>query len=111
MSLYKASKLASNALIIGLLLAILWILFRGPRTSGYEGSPLVSQPGASAAAGPKSLFDIKPSLDCTPGPAEKASWYSRGLTPGGLCGDGDFVRDQIRDFSIADGIGGSLLEK
>jgi hypothetical protein len=111
MSLYKASKLASNALIIGLLLAVLWILFRGASRSGYEGSPLVSAPGAAAASGPKSLFDIKPSLECTPGPAEHASWYSRGLTPGGLCGDADFVRDQIRDYSIADGIGGSLLEK
>jgi hypothetical protein len=111
MSLYKASKLASNALIIGLLLAIMWILFRGASRSGYEGAPVVSQPGAAAASGPKSLFDIKPSLDCTPGPAEKASYYSSGLTPGGLCGDSGFVRDQIRDYSIADGIGGSLLEK
>jgi hypothetical protein len=34
-----------------------------------------------------------------------------GLTPGGLCGDGEAVQSQLRDFSIENGIGGSLLEK
>jgi hypothetical protein len=33
------------------------------------------------------------------------------MTPGGLCGDQAFIHDQMRDFAIADGIGGSLLEK
>jgi hypothetical protein len=33
------------------------------------------------------------------------------MTAGGLCGDGDMVRSQIRDFSIENGIGGSLLER
>jgi hypothetical protein len=33
------------------------------------------------------------------------------MTPGGLCGDGDMIREQIRDFSIEGGIGGSLLER
>lgn len=111
MSMYKASKMVSNALIIGLLLAIVWMLFRGPVSSGYEGAPLSIAPGPAASAGPKSIFDIKPSLDCTPGPSATASYYSSGLTPGGLCGDAEFVRDQVRDFAIADGIGGSLLEK
>jgi hypothetical protein len=34
-----------------------------------------------------------------------------GMTPGGLCGDEDFVLSQMRDYSIANGIGGSLLDR
>jgi hypothetical protein len=67
--------------------------------------------GSAAAAGPSSLSEIPSSLECTPGPSEKAAYYTRGLTPGGLCGDGDMIREQIRDFSIEGGIGGSLLER
>jgi hypothetical protein len=45
------------------------------------------------------------------GPSKDAAYYSSGLTPGGLCGDGDYVKDNMRDYAIADGVGGSLLEK
>jgi hypothetical protein len=60
---------------------------------------------------PEALFDLKNELDCTAGPSEKAEWYSQDLTPGGLCGVNDFVRSQMKEYSIADGIGGSLLER
>ena len=106
----KIGKLLTQAVIIGLLVAILVLLVQG-RGSTYEPAPLVTTAGASASTGPKSLTEIPSSLECTPGPAEKASYYTRGLTPGGLCGDGDMVREQIRDFSIDGGIGGSLLER
>jgi hypothetical protein len=102
----KFGKIAVNALIIGLLLYILWIL---STKSQYEPAPLVTNP--TVTSGPKSLDAIPSSLDCTPGPSEKASYYTRGLTPGGLCGDQDYVRDQLREYAISDGIGGSLLEK
>lgn len=105
----KWGKALTHAVIIALLIVIVVMLTR--QSSGYEPQPLVTVPGPSAAKAPASLFDIKPSLECTPGPSEKASYYTQGLTPGGLCGDGDFVRDQLRDYAITDGIGGSLLEK
>lgn len=104
----KFGKSLINALIIGLLLYILWVL---RSKSQYEPAPLVTKPGPTVATGPKSLDSIPASLDCTPGPSENASYYTRGLTPGGLCGDQEYVRDQLRDYAIADGIGGSLLEK
>jgi len=106
----KIGKLLTQAVIIGLLVAILVLLVQG-RKSAYTAAPLVISPGPEAAAAPKFLNEIPTSLECTPGPSEKASYYSRGLTPGGLCGDGESVRAQIRDFSIENGIGGSLLER
>jgi len=106
----KWGTVLTHAVIIGLLIAIIVLLSRQSR-SYMTAAPIVTTPGPNASKDTKSLLDRKPSLDCTPGPGESASYYSMGLTPGGLCGDGDYVHDQIRDFAIADGIGGSLLEK
>ncbi len=107
---FKIGKMLSQAVIIGLLVAILVLLVQG-RGDTYIPAPLMTNPGPMAEKGPTSLTEIPSSLECTPGPAESASYYTRGLTPGGLCGDGDMVRNQIRDFSIENGIGGSLLER
>lgn len=107
---FKIGKIFTQAVIIGLLVAILVMLVQG-RGSTYEAAPLVTMPGPQASTGPMSLTEIPSSLECTAGPSEKAAYYSRGLTPGGLCGDGDMIRSQIRDFSIENGIGGSLLER
>jgi len=100
-----------HAIIIGLLLAILILLIQGKRRSGFsQSSPITIQPGEKAANSPQELFDIKPSIDCVPGPSESADYYTMGLTPGGLCGGAQSVSDQMRDFTITDGISGSLLE-
>jgi hypothetical protein len=107
---FKFGKMLTQAVIIGLLVAILVMLVQG-RGSTYMPAPLVTTPGSAASSSPKSLTEIPSTLECTPGPAENASYYTRGLTPGGLCGDGESVREQIRDFSIENGIGGSLLER
>ena len=107
----KLFKALTQVLIIALLFVILWTLLKGQTTSGYIGAPVAIQPGAGVAKLPGSLFDIQNSLECTAGPSEKADYYSRGLTPGGLCGGSAYVREQVRDFAIVDGIGGSLLEK
>ena len=106
----KIGKVLTQAVIIGLLVAILIMLVQG-RGSTYEAAPLVTVVGYQASSGPSSLTEIPSSLECTPGPSEKAAYYTRGMTPGGLCGDGDMIREQIRDFSIEGGIGGSLLER
>lgn len=108
---FKFGKMVVHALIIGLLLAILVLLVQGRgSTSTYEPFPLVTTAGPNAKADPKSIFDLKVGLDCVAGPSEKAAYYSQGLTPGGLCNSGEYVRDQQRDYAIASGIGGSLLE-
>lgn len=108
----KIGKVLTQAVIIGLLVAILVLLVQGRGTTAtYVAAPLDTKAGSQASSGPTTLTEIPSSLECTPGPAEKASYYTRGLTPGGLCGDGDMVHSQIRDFSIENGIGGSLLER
>jgi len=107
---YKVAKMGINAIIIGLLVTILVLLVKGRGSSGYEsGAPIVITPGSAVQKDPKSLFDIQPSLECTPGPSEKADYYTSGLTPGGLCGGMDYVHRQQRDYQIRGGIGGSLL--
>ena len=109
---YKIAKLSTHAVIIGLLIVVVVMLYRQSKmTSSFEAAPLVTTPTAKASRGPQSIFDIRPNLECTPGPSENASYYTNGLTPGGLCGDGDFVKNQLREFNIENGIGGSLLEK
>lgn len=106
----KVGKMITQALIIGLLVAILVLLVQG-RGSNYMPGPVVSVAGPDAAAGPKSIFELKNGLGCTSGPSADAAYYSKDLTPGGLCGDQLYVRAQMRDYTIEDGIGGSLLEK
>jgi hypothetical protein len=106
----KFGKLAIHAIIIGLLVAILVLVVQGGK-SGYEPSPLTVNAGPAARATSGDIFDLKDRIDCVPGPSETADYYTVGLTPGGLCGGAAMVRDQMRDYSIADGIGGSLLEK
>jgi hypothetical protein len=106
---FKVGKVVTNALIIGLLVTILIMLVRGNEVSGF--ADLLTNPGKLVSKGPQSITEVKDSLKCTPGPSEEAGWYSRGLTPGGLCNDDEFVTNQMRDYTIADGIGGSLLEK
>jgi hypothetical protein len=111
----KIGKVVTNAIIIALLVTILMTLLKG-QNSGYSGAAVATAPitissGLAVKTQPKDLFAIKPSLDCTPGPSEDASYYTSGLTPGGICGDQQYVHEMMRDFAIADGIGGSLLEK
>jgi len=112
---FKFGKMLVHAVIIGLLLAILVILAQGRGGSGaksyYEPYPLVTTAGPNAKADPASIFDLKIGVDCVPGPSENAAYYTQGLTPGGLCDSGNYVKDQQRDYAIADGVGGSLLEK
>jgi hypothetical protein len=107
----KYGKVLTHAIIIGLLLAILYQLARP--ASYYV--PHVMEPQDISIKGtgrdPRQLGDIKPSLACVPGPQKEAAYYTMGMTPGGLCGDEDFVLSQMRDYSIANGIGGSLLDR
>ena len=73
---------------------------------------LVLASGGAAASGPASILDLKTSLGCQPSGYNKDSaYYTKSLTPGGPCGDEDFVRNQQRDYTIDGGIGGSLLAK
>ena len=100
-------KTVLHFIIVALLLLIIWRLWSKPSTFVLAPADLSIQ---GTKVGPKSMFDMKPDLNCVPGPAARASYYTMGLTPGGLCGDGAWVQAQQRDYKISKGIGGSLLE-
>jgi len=55
--------------------------------------------------GPQSIFDLPYKLECVPGPDPTTSTYTRGLTPGGVCGADQWVVNQA-NYTITGGIGG-----
>ena len=101
-------KTVVQAAIVGLLLLIIWNLWSRPSTFALAPSDLMVR---GTRGGPASIFDIQPNMACTPGPSAQADYYTRGLTPGGLCGGMNFVHAQQRDYAITDGIGGPLMAK
>ena len=100
-------KTVVHLVIIGLLLMIIFRMYSRPSSFILRPSEMVT---TGTGIPPSALFDMPPDLNCVPGPASRASYYTRGLTPGGLCGDGDWVHDQQRKWKIESGIGGSLLQ-
>jgi hypothetical protein len=102
-------KTVVQAAIVGLLLLIIWNLWSRPSSTFVLAPTDLMVRGTSG--GPASIFDIKPSLACTPGPSAQADYYTSGMTPGGLCGGMNFVHAQQRDYAITDGIGGPLMAK
>jgi len=107
----KAGKLFSRVIIFALLLVVIYVLMKGRSSNYYGGSPLDILMGPMASSGPASIFDIKNDMSCVPGPGRDSAYYTEDLTPGGLCKDQDFVRNQMRDWTITSGIGGSLLDR
>jgi len=100
----------TKIVVIALLLLILYQVTLGRSVSRM--AMLDTTQGSMAAAGPSSIFGLKNKLGCVAGGFNpNSSFYSKDLTPGGICGDTDWVRNQQRDFEIKGGIGGSLLAK
>jgi len=111
MALNKNQQKTAMYLVIGLV--TLWILMRLSRKSGYHNRLILRPSGLSGKySGPEgSLFDLPHDLKCTPGAVGSDSANSWGLTPGGICGDQDLIRKQMREYTIDEGIGGDLLSK
>ena len=89
--------------VVFLLLCVLMML--SPRRSMYQPRPINLE--TSEEAGPTSIFDLEHRIDRAPGSPESA-YYTKALTPGGICGDQKFVKDSA-DAKIIGGIGGSLI--
>lgn len=75
------------------------------RRSEYQPRPINLE--TDEAVMPTSIFDLEHKIDCVPGSPQSA-YYTKSLTPGGICGDQEFVRRQA-DAKIIGGIGGSLI--
>lgn len=74
------------------------------RRSEYQPRPINVE---AEEAMPTSIFDLEHKIDCVPG-SPQSGYYTKSLTPGGICGDQEFVRRQA-DVKIIGGIGGSLI--
>ena len=103
-------KLKPNYVCIAVTVALVLILFR--ITSGYKNlHALDIQVEAAPGSGDEFAIQNLPSdVKCVPGPQEGADYYTRSLTPGGICGGQAYVNASA-DYKITGGIGGSLLER
>ena len=102
--MYKLSPLVSSVLV----LVVVFLLFR---QLGSKSSYRLSPSGVTVSAKSSgSLFELPSELDCVPGPTQKGSYYTKDLTPGGVCGAQKFVDDQA-SYTITGGIGGSLMDE
>jgi hypothetical protein len=106
----KFGKMLMHSIIIGLLVAILVLVVQGSRSNFSGGAPLLVNSGPSARQTNGDIFSLRNGVSCVPGSSETADYYTQGLAPGGICGGSAMVRDQLRDYTIAGGIGGSLME-
>ena len=89
--------------VLAIIGAIYLLTLLKSRRSGYQAMPIVIKPKSE-----KSIFDLEHKLECVAGPQKTAGYYSRSLTPGGVCGMQQVVRDH-GDYEIGDGIGGVLI--
>jgi hypothetical protein len=78
------------------------VMVEGYTSSKYQPRPIIITPVSE-----KSLFELENSMDCVPG-AKDGSPYTKGLTPGGICGAQELV-DDLASYEIDGGIGGSLI--
>ena len=96
------NTLKAIALICALLSALM-VMFP-QRRSGYQPRPINVETDVSEEG---SLFDLEHKIECVPGSAQSA-YYTKSLTPGGICGDQEFIKKRA-DAKIIGGIGGSLI--
>lgn len=102
LNLNKTDRGAIAAIIAIIGLLLLLNLLKS-RQSGYQAREIVIKPTTE-----KSIFDLEHKLECVAGPQKTAGYYSRSLTPGGVCGTQQLVRDH-GNYEIKDGIGGVLI--
>jgi hypothetical protein len=101
LSLNRANRNAITTIVA--LIALIFVLGMFNNTSNYQPRPITI-----VAINEKSIFDLENRIECAPGHTSEGSVYTKSLTPGGLCGAGKFVAEQA-GYSIADGIGGTLI--
>ena len=102
-ALNRVNRNALTMIVILLLIISALAAFKSSTVSKYQPRPITTK-----TVSDQSIFDLPVSVDCVAGSGKKDSPYSRGLTPGGVCGAQKLVSDQA-GYEITDGIGGSLI--
>lgn len=89
--------------IILVLLVLIFVKLFFPNFVSTFGSATKLRPYAYDIQGtgnePGDFFKLPVDLACTPGPSKDAAYYST-ETPGGICGDGRFVNQQMKNYKI-----------
>ena len=88
--------------IIVVLLVLIFVKLYFPRLiSGFGNMNLTPYSYDIQGTGkePGDFFKLPVDLKCTPGPSKDSSYYST-ETPGGICGDGMFVNQQMKNYKI-----------
>ena len=86
---------------------VLFVIFMLLRRESYKLSPTSIQTTGGSTG---SLFDLPYKLECVPGPTAQSSYYTKGLSPGGICGAQKHVEDAV-NYKITGGVGGSLISR
>lgn len=105
MKLNATNRNTLKAITVVFLLLCTIMMLSPRRRSMYQPRPINLE--TSEEAGVSSIFDLEHKIECVPGSPE-SSYYTKSLTPGGICGDQKFVKDSA-DAKIVGGIGGSLI--
>lgn len=92
--------MAQYEIIILVLISLIFIkLFFPSVVSKYTGAPInITGTGAQ----PGDFFSLANNLGCVPGPSGTAAYFNRTDHTGGVCGDQQFVNDQMRKYNIVD---------
>lgn len=88
--------------IIVILLFLIFIKLYFPRLiSSFSGPALAPYALEIQGTGkaPGDFFKLPVDMKCTPGPSKDSSYYST-ETAGGICGDGEFVNQQMKNYRI-----------
>jgi len=106
-----AKNVSPGLLNLALALLVIFMFMNcGTKRSTYVLEPRIlstTEPTGNV----KSIFDLKYDMTCVPGPNKESAYYTKDLTPGGICGDQQWVASQADGYTITDGIGGSLLDR
>ena len=82
---------------------------RRPEKYVLSPTPIATDDKVQNASVGSSLLKLPYTMACVPGPYPKGSYYTKGLLPGGICGDEKWVNGAMSQYKITSGLGGSLL--
>ena len=102
-TLNRVNRNALTMIVVLLLIISALSAFKNGTVSKYQPKPITTK-----TVSDQSIFDLPVNVECTAGSGKKDSPYSKGLTPGGVCGAQKLVSDQA-GYDITGGIGGSLI--
>ena len=107
----KLNCAQKNMMAMALVLVVMWYFVMGPGSAGrsYFGLRPQSLVIKKKPNQPASIYNLKYDLECVPGPSAKSAYYSKGLTPGGICGDEAWVNAAMGQYKIESGVGDARL--